>query len=109
MVSGLPSVSSAAWQAFDLGGPGIPGACCRVVERMVVGHGLGSRSRRPPQCGGLPSPGRGCAHRGGGLSSCKDILVRLLPLMLVGRGAQEAPEPTILGHLLHHRRQEPYL
>lgn len=108
VVSGLPPVSSVDW-------PGRRSRGTRRPWRLPPSgrkDGGGRRVVKPqpsPQCQGLPSPGRGHARHGGGLLGCKDILVRLPHLMLAGRGAQEAPEPTILGHLLHHRRQEPYL
>lgn len=65
-----------AGQTFALQGLDVLSAAAKMVERTVVGHpGFGSLNCLP-QCQGLPSPGQGPAHGGGGLSGHKDILVR---------------------------------
>lgn len=111
VVSGLHLSPLQPGRPSILGGPGIPWLCCRVAERMVVTAGWEAAAARSPQCGVFPAPAGAVLTVGVG-SSCKDILVRLLPLMLLGgcpggpraHNSRSPPAPSEAGAIYSSQR-----
>lgn len=101
MVTGLASCLLCGSARPSLSGdPVSPALAAKVVERLWETRGW--EAAAVPSVSGSSQPCGDPAQGGDGLSGCRDVLVGLLHLTLAGRGTREAPEPTILGHLLHH-------